>query len=439
MIGRQFGPYRILSALGAGGMGEVYRARDSKLGRDVAIKLLPPLFTADPERRARLAREARLLATLNHPHIGAIYGLEEIDGATALVLELVEGTTLAARLERGPVAIGYALAVARQVADALDAAHQKHIIHRDLKPANIMLHGEAGSTATDPRVKVLDFGLATTGLADRGVDRQVTMTDQRTEAGRLLGTPAYMSPEQARGLSVDKRTDIWAFGCVLFELLAGQRPFGGDTLTDTLARILEREPEWTALPPEIPASIRTLLRRCLTKDPDRRLHDIADARIEIDDCDLGAAQAPVRARRVRPLRWMATALLILSPLSAIAFLWFGPAPAATEPFEFTIDPPDNATFPPRFGGFAVAPDGRSLVVTVSSENRSSLWLRPIGTLQYRQIPNTEGAFFPFWKPDSLEIGFFAGGKLKTVPLRGGIATEVCDGPEGSEFDEVGAT
>jgi eukaryotic-like serine/threonine-protein kinase len=237
MIGRQLGPYTFIAPLGSGGMGEVYRARDTKLGRDVAIKILPSQFTADPERRVRFAREARLLATLNHPHIGAIYGLEESDGVTALVLELVEGPSLADRLARGPLPVAEALAIARQIAAALDAAHQKGIVHRDLKPANVVLQAESGS-ASDARAKVLDFGLAKTlMLPGHG---QGTVTEDRSSAGtaegRVLGTPAYMSPEQARGQALDKRTDIWAFGCVLFEMLSGQRPFEGGTVTDTLAR-----------------------------------------------------------------------------------------------------------------------------------------------------------------------------------------------------------
>ena len=290
MIGRQLGPYTIVAPLGAGGMGEVYRARDSKLGRDVAIKVLPPDFMSDPERRARFAREARSLATLNHPHIGAIYGLEEAEGVTALVLELVEGPTLADRLERGPLPVSDAVAIARQIADALEAAHEKGIVHRDLKPANIVLQGRAGAsgpTSGDPRAKVLDFGLAKTMTV--GLDGDLTQRPSaslgRTAEGRILGTPAYMSPEQARGQAVDKRTDIWAFGCVLFEMLAGQRPFGGDTMSDTFVSILEREPDWSALPAGTPASIRTLLDRCLRKDPRKRLHDIADAFIDIDDRD----------------------------------------------------------------------------------------------------------------------------------------------------------
>ena len=260
MIGRRLGPYTIVAPLGAGGMGEVYRAHDSKLGRDVAIKILPAHFTADPERRSRFAREARLLATLNHPHIGGIYGLEETDGVTALVLELVEGPTLADRLARGRLPIAEALAIARQIAAALDAAHQKGIVHRDLKPSNIVLQSADGVTSTAVRAKVLDFGLAK-AVADQPAEeaRLPTVTGDRTGEGKILGTPAYMSPEQARGQSVDKRTDIWAFGCVLYEMLTSRRAFAGATMSDQLAAILEREPDWTALPPATPSSARRLL------------------------------------------------------------------------------------------------------------------------------------------------------------------------------------
>jgi Tol biopolymer transport system component len=435
MVGRQLGPYRILGPLGAGGMGEVYRARDNKLGREVAIKMLPPHFTADPERRGRLAREARLLATLNHPHIGAIYGLEETDGLTALVLELVEGETLAVRLARGPMPIGEALCVARQVADALDAAHQKNIIHRDLKPANIVLQGGPGLAPGEPRAKVLDFGLARTLVEDHAMDpEQSTVTDVRTEAGRLLGTPAYMSPEQARGLAVDKRTDIWAFGCVLFGMLSGHGPFSGGKITDTLARILEQEPDWTVLPADTPASIRTLLRRCLRKDPEKRLHDIADARIEIDDRDLVQVSASDRApRHVRPLVWIA-ALLLLSLLAAVAIVQLRLPQGAVDPVVFTIGPPENARFGDRFVRFAVAPDGRYLALVATSAGRSRLWVRPIGANEYRELEGTDGAAFPFWKPDSRQIGFFAAGKLKTVPVNGGNPVDVCDVSMGSAFD-----
>ena len=291
--GTRLGPYEILSALGAGGMGEVYRARDTKLNRDVALKVLPPAFTADADRVARFEREARLLASLNHPHIGSIYGLEDTGGAPALVLELVEGDTLDDRVRRGPLPVPEALAVARQIADALDAAHASGIVHRDLKPSNIKIT-PAGI------VKVLDFGLAK-ALAAEGsgpdVSTSPTMTASETIPGVILGTAAYMSPEQARGQPVDKRTDIWAFGCVLFEMLSGSSAFGRQTVTDTLAAVVGAEPEWTSLPAGTPATIRHLLTRCLQKDAMRRLHDIADARIELDDAMAApAAAAPVRRR-----------------------------------------------------------------------------------------------------------------------------------------------
>ena len=287
MLGRDFGPYRILAPLGTGGMGEVFRAHDSKLGRDVALKFLPAHFTSDPERRARFAREARVLATLNHPNIGSIYGFEEADGLSALVLELVEGPTLADRLRQGPMKISEALAVARQIAEALEAAHDKGIVHRDLKPANVVLQsaGALGPAGSDTRAKVLDFGLAKP-IVLLGPDAPTVHpagSFDRTAEGRIVGTPMYMSPEQTRGRGVDKRTDIWAFGCVLFEMLSRQRPFESETATDTFARILEHEPDWSLLPPTTPAAARKLLKRCLEKDLSRRLRDIGDARLELED------------------------------------------------------------------------------------------------------------------------------------------------------------
>jgi serine/threonine protein kinase len=319
-VNRQLGPYTILSPLGAGGMGEVYRARDTKLGRDVAIKILPAHFTSDPERRARFAREARLLATLNHPHIGAIYGLEESDGMTALVLELVEGETLGDRLARGPLPLSDALPLASQIADALDAAHQKGIVHRDLKPANVVLQSSAVSQRVS--AKVLDFGLAKAIAPDGGDGRTShdSSSFDGTADGRFLGTPGYMSPEQARGLPIDKRTDIWAFGCVLFEMVSGRRPFDGDTVTDTVARILEREPDWTFLPGDTPEAIRTLLRRCLRKDPHTRLHDIADARIELNEIDSSRDSVPtptITTDWPRRLLWAIAALVLVAGLAGV--------------------------------------------------------------------------------------------------------------------------
>jgi hypothetical protein len=290
--GRRLGGYEIQAMLGAGGMGEVYRARDSQLGRDVAIKVLPAAFVTDRERLARFEREARLLAALNHPHIGAIYGVEHVDGVRALVLELVEGETLADRIARGPIPVAKALPMARQVADALEAAHEKGIVHRDLKPANIKI-------APDGTVKVLDFGLAKVSEgAGSDLSQSPTLTLSKPHDGVLLGTVAYMSPEQARGQSVDKRADIWAFGCVLYEMLTGRAAFPGETVSDHIAAILEREPVWAALPATTPVGVQRVLRRCLEKDPKRRLHDIADARIEIDEA-LTAERIPATPRRRR--------------------------------------------------------------------------------------------------------------------------------------------
>ena len=279
LTSRRIGAYQIQTLLGVGGMGEVYRARDTRLGRDVAIKILSRTFTSDPERRARFEREARMLASLNHPHIGAIYGVEHVDGIQALVLELVEGPTLADRLQQGPLAVAEALVLARQIADALDAAHEKGIIHRDLKPANIKI-------TSDGVVKVLDFGLAKAAIGDGSMahlTQSPRMASGGTREGVIVGTPTYMSPEQARGLAVDKRTDVWSFGCVLYELLTGRVAFKGQTVTDTLAAVLERQPAWEALPESTPAAVRRLLGRCLEKDRKQRARDIGDVRLDLDD------------------------------------------------------------------------------------------------------------------------------------------------------------
>jgi hypothetical protein len=444
LVGSRIGPFEIVGTLGAGGMGDVYRAHDAHLGRDVAIKVVPPVFLGDADRLARFDREARVLASLNHPHIGAIYGLErDPDGRRALVLELVEGPTLAehlrgARARTGPgLPAAEALAIASQIATALEAAHAKGIVHRDLKPANIKITGNG-------QVKVLDFGLAKIGRPTDAAEQLGPEPASVSEArpGLVVGTAAYMSPEQARGGAVDKRTDIWAFGCVLFEMLSGRRPFDAETGSQTLARVLEREPEWASLPPGTPLAIRTLLERCLRKDPEKRLHDIADARIEIDECDRAPAPVQGAGRRVGPVWWIAAGLLAGAALAAIFFVRLAVPQPAPELFEFPVVPPEQAKFSSSYGGFAVSPDGRQIVVTVSAGNRSSLWVRPIGSPQYREIQGTEGALFPFWKPDGLEIGFFAGGKLKTVPVRGGLPSIVCDAPdrhEGSGRDEVGGT
>jgi hypothetical protein len=308
MINRQLGSYTIIEPLGAGGMGEVYRAHDSKLDRDVAIKILPSRFILSAERRTRFAREARVLATLNHPHIGAIYGLEESGGATALVLELVEGPTLAQRLLRGPLPVPEALLVAQQIAKALAAAHEKGIVHRDLKPGNVVLQPVGGTVSSDVCAKVLDFGLAKTLALDEDAGRTISI--DRTADGRILGTPAYMSPEQARGQAVDARTDVWAFGCVLYEMLAGRQVFHGATASDIIAKILERDPDWEALPEATPASIRRLLRRCLEKDPKSRLHSIADANLDLEEA---RGDKPVESGGVRTRGGLKVGRRLLSP------------------------------------------------------------------------------------------------------------------------------
>ena len=292
--GRRIGPYHVHEQIGAGGMGEVYRAHDTKLGRDVAVKILPRHFTSHPGRLARFEREARLLASLNHPHVGAIYGLEEADGLQALVLELVEGDTLADKIARGKIPIGEAVNIARQLADALDAAHAKGIVHRDLKPANIKI------TPQD-RVKVLDFGLAKAAAAEGALETIASEATVGTEDGIILGTASYMSPEQARGKPVDKRTDIWAFGCVLYEMLTGRKTFPGDTMSDVIAAVLERTPDWSALPTSTPIEIRELLQRCLEKDCQVRLRDVGDAKAALDSVSSGASRLPVMSSAARRL------------------------------------------------------------------------------------------------------------------------------------------
>ena len=420
MIGKQIGGYQILSLLGTGGMGEVYRARDTKLGRDVAIKVLPSLFANDPDRLARFAREARLLAALNHPHIATIHGLEEADGVRALVMELVEGPTLAEKLAqdsrrkvKAGLPLAEALKIGGQIAEALEAAHEKGVIHRDLKPANIKL-------SHDGHVKVLDFGLAKAFSSDgtgSDLSHLPTITATELQAGAIVGTPAYMSPEQARGQAIDKRTDIWGFGCVLYEMLTGRAVFPGETISDTIAAILEREPEWGALPAHTPAGIRQLLRRCLDKDPKRRLHDIADARIEIDDVQSGrqqdgrVAQAPAGSRR--RLAW-ASALALVTLIAAAIGVWaLRPAPTAPEA-RLEINTP-----PTRDPSLAISPDGLKIVFVGRSAGQSQLWLRSLDSPLARPLAGTERASSPFWSPDSRSIGFFADTRLKRMDIDGG--------------------
>jgi Tol biopolymer transport system component len=418
LIGRQLGAYRVDSWLGAGGMGEVYRARDTKLGRDVAIKILPRLFVSEPERLARFAREARLLASLNHPHIGAIYGLEDVDGIPALVLELIDGVTLADRLAKGPLPVREALTIAVQIADALDAAHEKGIVHRDLKPANVKITPEG-------MVKVLDFGLAKAFARGGSVPdllHMPTVTATELRPGAILGTPAYMSPEQARGQAIDKRTDIWAFGCVLYEMLTGRHVFAGNDVSEVLASVLAREPDFALLPTDTPSSIRRLLRRCLQKEPKERLHDISDARIEIQDADakVDPDVTIVLSRRGRErLAWIVAVLLAMVSVVAVAVAIASalrPPPAAREVrLEITTPPTTDQV------SLALSPDGQSLVFVADSEGQPRLWLRSLEAISSRRLAGTDGAAYPFWSPDSRSIGFFAQGKLKRLDIAGGAA------------------
>jgi serine/threonine protein kinase len=383
--GVRIGVYEIVAPLGAGAMGEVYRARDTKLNRDVALKVLPERFALAPDRAARFTREAQLLATLSHPNVGAIYGLEESNGTRALVLELIDGTTLADRIARGPLAWDEALTIARQVAGAIEAAHEKGIVHRDLKPANIKLTNTGG-------VKVLDFGLAKVldGAAAAAGPASPVLTAAGSQERVILGTPAYMSPEQARGQPLDKRTDIWAFGCVLYEMLAGRAPFAGQTVADTLAAILEREPDWSALPATVPAFARTLIRRCLEKDRRQRIADISVAQFVLDE-PLSAAPPPAARFRL----WQASAAV--SVLTTVALdaqiVWSSGTPAQASRFDASL--PEGTTL---YAYVSVSPDGRKLAFTDSggAGHTKSLWIRDFGTLEWRRLPGTELATSPFW-------------------------------------------
>ena len=384
--GARLGPFEVVAALGAGGMGEVYRARDTKLGRDVAIKILPTIFTKDPERRARLEREAHVLAALNHPNVGAIYGFEESGDVGALVLELIEGPTLADRLAEGALPVTDALGIARQIAEALEAAHEKGIIHRDLKPANIKLR-------PDGVVKVLDFGLAKVVAGDGSppdVSRPPALTGQE---GVILGTLAYMSPEQARGKAADRRTDVWAFGCVLYEMLSGRLAFQRATTSETIAAVLECEPDFAALPPDTPASIRGLLRRCLQKDPRQRLRDMGDARLEIAealappsaDVAVNAAQSP-RSRRGRVVAYAVAASVITGALGWVVTRSTPPPPASV--VRFIVTPPTGLSpVSPQnaIQNVAISADGTQLayrsidaVIVRSLDDVVLTPLRPIG-------------------------------------------------------------
>ncbi|MDO8677508.1 MAG: protein kinase [Acidobacteriota bacterium] len=437
--GSRLGHYEIVAELGAGGMGEVYRARDPKLNRDVAIKVLLAAVASDPDRLARFSREAQVLASLNHPNIAAIYGLEEGPAeagrqTSALVMELVEGSTLADRLATGPLPVDEAIAIASQIADALQAAHEAGIIHRDLKPANIKVR-------PDGTVKVLDFGLAKAldpgGGSGASAMNSPTLSVHGTQMGVILGTAAYMSPEQARGRAVDRRADIWAFGVVLFEMLTGRRAFEGDDISITLASVLKDEMRWDALPADLPTPLRRLLRRCLEKDPKHRLSSIGDARLELNDArtppsDDGFSFAPAvvgsAPRRKAFVPWLVAAVAGTVALAAIV-LW--------APWRPDIAPP-KASFEVRAGSaganapfmLALSPDGRHLVARVTEQGVNRLWLRPIERLNGTAMQGTDVGQYPFWSADSRQVGFFANGKLMKVDLFGAAAQTLADAAVG---------
>jgi Tol biopolymer transport system component len=423
--GDRIGSCEVTALIGAGGMGEVYRGRDTRLGRDVAIKALPDGFAQDAERLARFEREAHVLASLNHPNIAIIHELKEVDGATYLVLELVDGDTLEDRIARGPLSIDEALGLAQQMAEALEATHEKGIVHRDLKPANVKVTLEG-------RVKVLDFGLAK--VTDRpnvpsDLSHSPTLTAAHTGSGVILGTAAYMSPEQARGRTVDRRADIWAFGCVLYELLTGRRAFPvEDTVSDTVAGILKGEPDWRALPAGTPQKIRALLERCLRKDVRRRLPHIGEARIEIEEVcsEPAGTRATAEAVRNRPAYlWPALTALMLLAVAALA-IWIAVAPAP-EPavVQFDIVGPQGETVDV---GQPLSPDGRYIAFIAPSAGRPLLWIRSLDSRTPRPLAGTEGATRPAWSPDSRHLAFFAGGQLKRVALAGGPPAVICNEP-----------
>jgi serine/threonine-protein kinase len=423
--GTRLGPYEILAPLGAGGMGEVHRARDSRLGRDVAIKALPPAFAQDAERLARFEREARLLASLNHPNVAGIHGLEDVAGTRYLVLEFVDGETLADRIARGALPVDEAVEVCRQVAAGVEAAHEAGVVHRDLKPGNIMLKA-------DGSVKVLDFGLAKTGGSDRpGSDADMaqspTMTFQATSAGVVLGTAAYMSPEQARGRAVDKRSDVWSFGCVLYECLTARQAFHGETVSDTIAAILKTDADMTALPADTPPRLRELLARCLTKDPRDRLRDIGEARviltavaagIDTPAAGPGSASPASRGRGV-PLGAAIAAALVLAALGAAAAWFTRPAagPAAVRRLDLVADGIEmDWFFTPT-----LSPDGRRIAYIAHEK----LWLRDLEQLEPREVADVGGLTPLCWSPDSRTLVYDDAGKLSKVAVDGGVPQTIC--------------
>ena len=440
--GARIGPYEVVSSLGAGGMGEVYRARDTQLGRDVAIKILPETFATDPDRLMRFEREARTLAALNHPHVAQVYGFEASGASRALVMELVEGEDLAQRISRGAVPIDDAIAIGRQIADALESAHEAGIVHRDLKPANVRL-------TRDGRAKVLDFGLAKAfDSSQSGASAAATITSPAmTQAGTILGTAAYMSPEQARGKVVDRRADIWALGCVIFEMLTGARAFDGESITDVLSAVVSKEPDWSKLPPATPPGLSRLIRRCLRKDVKTRLQSAGDARLELDDAVAGFPEvAAPAAAPTKNMGWVATLAFTAGAAIAVAAFTLMPqrarAIADAPVMRYTITLPPSLSVP---RALTISPDGRWIAIAAigptadGSAGRPdvatmAIWLRPMDAQTFRPIAGTELAMAPAWSPDSRDLAFFVGSNLGTslyrIAIAGGTPTRVAEVPSG---------
>jgi Tol biopolymer transport system component len=437
--GTRLGPYQIIAKLGEGGMGEVYRARDTRLDRDVAFKVLPDSFANDPDRLARFTREAKTLASLNHINIAAIYGIEVPSAGsgpgTAIVMELVEGDDLSELIRALPSGSGIpvddAIAIARQIIDALEAAHDIGIVHRDLKPANIKVRH-------DGTVKVLDFGLARTQDPGQATQDSLsllnspTMTAPATAMGMILGTAPYMSPEQARGRPVDKRTDVWAFGCVLYEMLTGARTFDGEDATEIISSIVKSEPNWNALPPAVPAHLRTIITRCLVKDRKARIPDLSVVRYMLDHPPAWVERDQPASVVTRPANrlWQAAAALLLGTTMAAGWAWYRGRAAEPVVSRFEIPPPDGMVFVgggrPGSTVAVISPDGRSVAFTARRlEGQRLLHVRSLDSLVAVALPGTEGASFPFWSPDSRSIGYAVQGKLMKVAATGGPSQTLC--------------
>ncbi|HXV61387.1 MAG TPA: protein kinase, partial [Vicinamibacteria bacterium] len=448
--GAKLAHYEIVSSIGRGGMGEVYRARDTKLGRDVAIKVLPEELAGDPERVARFEREAKLLASLNHPNIASIYGFEDGDDVKALALELVEGPTLAERIAEGPLPVEEVVTLADQVAKALVAGHEAGVIHRDLKPANIKLK-------EDGTVKVLDYGLAKaiegerSRRSDSELSQSPTITRQGTEMGVILGTAPYMSPEQAKGKPVDRRTDVWAFGAVVYEMLTGHRAFPGQDVSETLAWVLAKEPAWEDLPRETPPALRQVLRLCLTKDANLRVRDMADVRLAISGAFGTSPVDQVDAHatpRARALPAAGVAAIAGAVIAALTLTWgdrtatapAGPTTRSSVMVPETRAIPDRMCFPCRI--LAISPDGMEIAYTGVNPDlppgerdaQFQLQLRSLTTLDVRDLPGTSGATQPFFSPDGKWIAFFTGtGELAKISLAGGNPITLVEELEGSRW------